>query len=582
MNDSGFPRPRRYLPPGPPGDRGEARPSGGERLTVVDGVTLTLEELTIYKDEAMGWHKAATRKQGAAPSIKPAGATPLPAAVELALARGGLPPQSAPIFEGGQKAPKRSGTATQSDTSAGAVQPNNDEGSQPKRNGRKVISLRAPYDTARLFQRGLATPLRHHRGGFFEWSGCAWPEADEAMLRARLYAFLDQCQSKTAKGALMPVKPTAQMVGGVLDALRAAAQLDASIAPPAWLDDTGGPPPHEIVACANGLLHLPTARLLPHTPSFFNHNALDFAYQPKAPEPSRWLKFLRQLWPTDDEAVEALQEFFGYCLVGDTRQQKAFALIGPKRSGKGTIARVLTALIGPHNCVAPTLAGLGTNFGLAPLIGKRVAIISDARLSGRADQHAIAERLLSITGEDGITIDRKYASAWTGQLQTRFLIVSNELFRLADASGALASRFILLILTESFYGREDQGLTAELLTELPSILNWATAGWARLAKFGRFKQPTSAKEAMEQLEDLASPIGAFVRERCDIGAAYSVGIDAVFGAWKTWCEAQGRDHAGSVQSFGRDLRAAVPALKTAQPREGDARVRAYQGLRLKP
>ena len=129
--------------------------------------------------------------------------------------------------------------------------------------------------------------------------------------------------------------------------------------------------------------------------------------------------------------------------------------------------------------MAPTLAGLGTNFGLAPLIGKRVAIISDARLSGRADQHAIAERLLSITGEDALTIDRKYKSAWTGQLQTRFLIISNELFRLADASGALASRFILLMLAKSFYGQEDRNLTKKLMTELPGILNWAAAGWVR-------------------------------------------------------------------------------------------------------
>ena len=99
-----------------------------------------------------------------------------------------------------------------------------------------VISLRAPYDTARVFQRGLSVPLRYHRGGFFEWSGCAWLQVDEAGLRARLYAFLDQCQSKTAKGKLKPVKPNVQMVAAVLDALRAAAHLDAAIEPPAWLE----------------------------------------------------------------------------------------------------------------------------------------------------------------------------------------------------------------------------------------------------------------------------------------------------------------------------------------------------------
>ena len=446
----------------------------------------------------------------------------------------------------------------------------------------RIISLKAPYDTARLFQRSLATPLRHHRGSFFEWNGCAWPEADEAMLRARLYAFLDNCQSKDAKGGLHPVKPNNRRVSEIIDALRATAQLDASIAPPVWLDGAEGPPAHEIIACANGLLHLSSLTLLPHTPAFFTHNALDFAYDPKASEPRRWLGFLDQLWPSDAEAINTLQEAFGYCLTTDTRQQKAFAVIGPKRSGKGTVGRVLTHLVGAHNCVAPTLAGLSMNFGLAPLINKHVAIISDARLSGRADQHTIAERLLSITGEDGITIDRKYASSWTGQLQTRFLILSNELFRLTDASGALISRFILLVLTESFYGREDQGLTTKLLTELPGILNWAIAGRDRLVKRGHFNQPASAREAIQELEDLASPISAFLRERCETGPAFSVAVDVLFEFWRTWCEEQGRDHPGTKQSFGRDLRAALPGLTMMQAAAGTVRTRVYQGLRVRP
>ena len=40
------------------------------------------------------------------------------------------------------------------------------------------------------------------------------------------------------------------MVGGVLDALRAAAYLEREIAPPAWLSGASGPPSPEIVACA--------------------------------------------------------------------------------------------------------------------------------------------------------------------------------------------------------------------------------------------------------------------------------------------------------------------------------------------
>jgi putative DNA primase/helicase len=69
---------------------------------------------------------------------------------------------------------------------------------------------------------------------------------------------------------------------------------------------------------------------------------------------------------------------------------------------------VLTGLLGAHNVAAPTLASLTTNFGLSPLIGCPLGLISDARLSTRADGSVAVERLLSISGEDSITIDRKY------------------------------------------------------------------------------------------------------------------------------------------------------------------------------
>jgi putative DNA primase/helicase len=449
-----------------------------------------------------------------------------------------------------------------------------------------LIATAAPYDTARLFLNHHFTAentrtLHHHKGAFYRWSRVAYDTLGDDAIRARLYQFLDNCETAGRKnGETKPVKPNAALVRNVADALRAAAYLDDATSPPAWLDHVPDIPPAEIVACANGLLRLPTLDLLPHTPAFYNHNALNFAFEPQAPEPRCWLEFLRQLWPEDPASIETLQEIFGLCLTGDTNQQKAFLIVGPKRSGKGTIARVLTQLIGADNVVAPTLAGLGTNFGLSPLIGKRVGIISDARLGAKADQQVISERLLSITGEDGITIDRKFIAAWTGRLQVRFVILSNELPRLADSSGALASRFIVLMLSNSFYGREDHTLTGRLLTELPGILNWSIAGWRRLNQRGHFRQPESAADAVRDLEDLGSPIGAFLRDRCYITPSRSVSTTRLFEAWCEWCKEQGRDKPGTAQSFGRDLRAAVPGLKTSQPRDYGGRQRHYEGVAL--
>ena len=148
-------------------------------------------------------------------------------------------------------------------------------------------------------------------------------------------------------------------------------------------------------------------------------------------------------------------------LSGRTDLQKIFVIIGPIRSGKGTIARILTAMIGTGHVANPTLSSLATEFGLAPLLGKSLAIIADARLSNKTDTRAVIERLLSISGEDSITVNRKFRDQVSARLPTRFMIISNELPAFGDASGAIASRFILTTLTRSFLGHEDIGLEGQ-------------------------------------------------------------------------------------------------------------------------
>ena len=95
------------------------------------------------------------------------------------------------------------------------------------------------------------------------------------------------------------------------------------------------------------------------------------------------------------------------------------------------------------------------------------------------------------------------------------MLLTNELPKLTDSSGALPGRMILLRLTQSWYGNEDTALTDRLLAELPGILLWAIAGWQRLRDRGHFVQPDAGKELIGELADLASPVGAFrPRLRC--------------------------------------------------------------------
>lgn len=452
---------------------------------------------------------------------------------------------------------------------------------------RPILDPRAPLSSAREFVArrhmvGNLRTLHHHRGEFFRWDGPAYRSADESEIRAALYDFLDCARTVGKDEKAQPFKPDRAKVGDMFDALRAAANLPSSLSPPTWLGTAADlyPDPGECIVVANGLLHLPPRKLHPATPAFFSVNALPVAFDPDAPYPKAWFAFLKSLWPDDSESIKTLQEIMGYALVPDTRQQKLFLLVGPKRSGKGTIARMLTAMLGTDNVVSPSLGSFGTNFGLEPLIGKMLATLTDARLGGRADQSAIAERLLSISGEDIVTLDRKFRSAWTGRLPTRFLILTNEVPRIADASGAFSSRFIVLALTQSFYGREDLGLGNSIAAELPGIFNWCLAGLDGLRERGYFRQPASARQVVEELETLGAPVAAFVKDCCRVAPGLTTEIDVLYRAWQDWCTRNGRREPGTKQTFGRDLRAAVPGLMVSQPRTSQGRQRLYEGIDL--
>jgi putative DNA primase/helicase len=274
--------------------------------------------------------------------------------------------------------------------------------------------------------------------------------------------------------------------------------------------------------------------------------------------------------------VELLQEWFGYCLVADTSQQKMLLMVGPKRSGKGTIGRVLTELVGRDNVAGPTASSLADRFGLQALLNKSLAIVSDARFTGD-NASLVAERLLCISGEDTLTIDRKHVDPVTVRLPTRFMLMTNELPRMNDASGALAGRFMVLRMTKSFYGQEDLTLGEKLRAERPGILAWAIEGLKRLRERGRFVQPASSEDAMRDMEDLASPVGAFVRERCLVGPGNRVPVDRLYEAYKHRCVQEGWTHVPRKQVFGRDLIAAVPEVTC---RRHHIEGRFYDGIAL--
>lgn len=421
-----------------------------------------------------------------------------------------------------------------------------------------------------------ANVFQFWNGQFFEFRGGYFQETSVADMRAVLTRFLNQHYRNVKPGS----------VSSILNQLRAIAWLSDEIEPPTWL----GKIPmdwkaSEIFAARNILIHLPTLvsgdgnPIIKSTPRLFSIAGVDYDFHPVAARAEKWLEFLRKLWPRDPKMIEALQLWFGYVICADTSQQKILLLVGPPRSGKGTILRVLQLLIGLGNVGSPTLASLGQDFGLLELYGKSLGVISDARLRSGVRHDRIVENLLAISGEDRVSINRKHRKPISCTLPTRLMIATNELPRLADPSGAVASRLIVLRTARNFLGKEDRKLTEKLSQELPGILLWAIKGWQKLRERGQLIQPASSRLLVREMEDLASPVRAFVHQRCMVGASSTVPRHALYEAYCDWAKQQGQKPLDDA-TFGRNLHAAVEGLDTSQLRIDGKKLRHYVGVGL--
>jgi putative DNA primase/helicase len=429
---------------------------------------------------------------------------------------------------------------------------------------------------------------RRWRGAWYSHTGTHWEDVDEEDLGNRVFLRVENARyTKMVMNRGVPVPtavdwaPTPAKVTGVTRALMSVLETSRALDMPAWLDGSGRSA--ALIACRNELLDPVTGETHGHSPAYLNAYSLAFDHDPEArcPALDGWLA---ERFNGDEATIALLQEWTGYVLSNRTDLQKMMVLIGPKRSGKGTYAYVLTQLLGAMNVVGPTIHGFVQDFGMQSLIGKPLAIFDDVRLgdSRSNDMETAVERLLSITGEGTLDVNRKNRAVWTGVLPTRLMMMSNEPPEFKDAAGALPYRMLTVVYPRSFAGREDLTLKQRLTAELPGVLNWALAGLQRLSsRGGVFTEPGTSQELIQELQDSSNDTRAFVRERCRLGEGLMVPVDDLYLAWSI-PRGGFKDDAAQKQRFGKLLRAAFPDVKKMlkTPADGSGRRYHYVGIEL--
>ena len=203
-------------------------------------------------------------------------------------------------------------------------------------------------------------------------------------------------------------------------------------------------------------------------------------------------------------------EWFGYLLTPDTSQHKIlFLVVDAVRQGHH---RHRARRAGPARSTHTTLTTLAGEFGMEPLLGKSVAILSDVRLSGRADVMTVATERLAHDIRPGQG-DREPEARTDGDAAVADAVRSalDGDPRLTDASGTSPAGHPPPVheIIPGPGGSYTRG--PDHRAELPGVLRWAIEGWRRLHARGKFVQPETGKALMRDLADLSSPVAQFVR-----------------------------------------------------------------------
>lgn len=442
----------------------------------------------------------------------------------------------------------------------------------------QMPKVSGPMDIAKIlvdeaFTGTTGLTLRYWRDDFWFFKRKCYEPVTESELTAQILSWLDK------RG--FEARP--RVAADVVKCLAALCHVSFAKDMPYWLD--GEDHGEGWVSFANGLFRIgdPTnIQSMKHTARYFSPWALGYAFNTKADCPT-WLAFLADVLDGDPERIDLLQRWFGLLLTSDTSFQKLLLLIGPPRAGKGTVVRVIGAMIGRANCASPTMTSLATRFGLSTLLTKSVAVMPDAHIGKHVDAIRVAEVLKSVVGEDPQDIDRKYRDPLTSvRLPTRFVVSCNELAHFTDPSGALAARLSVIPFFNSYLGREDRSLERRLHAELSGIVNWAIVGLARLRAEGRLNMPSRSQSIHDNFKRLSSPTAAFVDDCLELHPTFGETTADVYAAYVGWCKTHG--HApGSDARLGERLRSVNAAIERTRPRlEDGTRPYRYDGIRLTP
>ena len=314
--------------------------------------------------------------------------------------------------------------------------------------------------------------------------------------------------------------------------------LDNSVAPNQLNADSN------IINFANGLLHLDTLALHPHTPDIYCTIQIPCSWNPQALSSPIFNDFLHTLSNGDKSVKTLLWEYIGYAIsnIPGYKCKQALILYGAGNTGKSQYLSLLERLVGPENYCSMSLQQLEMRFGTSALWGKRLAGNADMG-SAKIDE---LEKFKAITGGDTIDYEFKGKDRFSAKYTGLLIFCCNNLPKFGGDRGEhVYDRMITLPCNNVVpFDQRDRNLIEKIYAEREAIIYHSVIALKKLIKRGGyFDVPEVCQKAREEYKTSNDNVRQFLIDctNCNGCKASGNGINeytrtsAMYDYYKRWC-----------------------------------------------
>ena len=209
----------------------------------------------------------------------------------------------------------------------------------------------------------------------------------------------------------------------------------------------------------DGYLDLRTGVLEPHKPEHYCRKLFNASFSTLDSEfyNGTFLPYMQSFFPYSPETMYYMAKVLGYCLTGDTSEQKLFFLHGPGKNGKSGFTNLVLGTWGSYGGVVSTnalLSSKGDGNGEAPtpqidrLEGLRIVCAHEVPTSFRKMNE---EKIKTLTGDSMIATRTLYGKVREWRPKMKLLMDLNDMPEISDPTSVALRRRIRAIPFTAFF-----------------------------------------------------------------------------------------------------------------------------------